>query len=125
LSCASTGATSRQVGQSRLTTATKPSATGCAGRASVNMAVDMSSCGCMLVVCGLEVQCDRIDAVPQAGGRARPVVEDVAQVRPAAPAAHLRAHHAMRAVLHELDVLPVEGLIEARPARARLELGIR
>src|SRR5271154_6392418 len=40
-------------------------------------------------------------------------------------AANLRANHAVTAVGAQLDVLRDRGLGEARPARARLELGVR
>src|SRR5687768_10693704 len=57
--------------------------------------------------------------------RARAVVEEVAQVRIAPRAVDLRADHAVAEVRLFADVLTGDGLEEARPAGARLELRIR
>src|SRR5512147_657122 len=71
---------------------------------------------------GLELQGDRVHAVAQAG-RARPVVEDVPQVPLAAGAVHLGADREEGLVDLRLDVGRIDGLVEARPAGAGLELG--
>src|SRR5262249_49075408 len=50
-------------------------------------------------------------------------VEHVPEMGGTAPAADFGADHAVAAVLDEGKMLPVEGLGEAGPARARFELG--
>src|SRR5262249_9779109 len=62
-----------------------------------------------------------IHAKAQAG-RFRPVLEHVAEVAAAARAQDLGAAHAVAAVLRVDDILGADGLEEARPAGARLEL---
>src|SRR6185437_7014569 len=57
--------------------------------------------------------------------RTRPVREDMAQMAATAPAPDLGADHPVAAVLEQLDVLGHRRLIEARPPRSRLELGVR
>src|SRR5581483_326046 len=57
-------------------------------------------------------------------GRLRAVIEDVAEVRAAAAALDLGADHAVARVLDLGDGVLVERLPEARPAGARLELGL-
>ena len=69
----------------------------------------------------VEVERQAVHAVALAGGL-RAVGEDVAEVRAAAPAAHLGADHAVGAVLDQLDGVGDLRLVEARPAAARLEL---
>src|SRR3954452_9779688 len=72
----------------------------------------------------LQVQRAAIDAVAHPACVAGAVVEDVAQVAAAARADDLRADHAVRAVLAQLDRLGDSRLGEARPARAALELRV-
>src|SRR6478609_6529392 len=91
-----------------------------------NVAGDSESpaTGCNEVSAALsadEVQRDRVHAVALAAGIAWAVVEDVAQVRVAAGAAHLRPHHAVRAVLAEFDRAR-QRLREAWPAATGVEL---
>ena len=71
---------------------------------------------------GSEREADRIDAIALAGRR-RAVGEDVALVRAAAGADDLGADHAVAGVADGLEVPLGEGLGEARPAGAALELG--
>src|SRR5690606_8025367 len=78
-----------------------------------------------LLLAGLERQADRVHAEPVARRGLGSVVEHVAQVRPAARAAHLRAHHAEAAVGEELDAVARERAEEARPPAVRVELGVR
>src|SRR5690348_16933674 len=73
---------------------------------------------------GLERQRARVDAVPLAG-RLGTVVEDVAKVAAAAAAHDLGAPHEQAVVRPQLDRLGDRGLVEARPAGARMELGVR
>src|SRR5581483_11360681 len=49
----------------------------------------------------------------------------MAEVRGAAAAQHFVAHHAIARVALDLDVVFVNGLRKARPAGARIELGVR
>src|SRR5579884_442801 len=70
----------------------------------------------------LELQGDGVDAVAQAGGLARTVLEDVAEVRAAVFAGHFGAVHEERVVFMILDVLRVDGPVEAGPAAAGIEL---
>src|SRR4029077_19530087 len=72
----------------------------------------------------LERQRARIDAVPLTG-RLGAVVEDVAKVAAAAAAHDLGAPHEKAVVRAQLDRLGDRGLVEARPAGARVELGVR
>src|ERR1035437_2479952 len=65
-----------------------------------------------------------VDAVALPG-RPRPVVEDVAQVAPTAPADHLGAGRPVTLVDMEVHRLQVRRLGEARPAASGVELGIR
>src|SRR3954454_175105 len=55
---------------------------------------------------------------------ARAVVEDVAQMGVAVPADDLGPPHEATVVGSQLDVLEIGGLGEARPAGARVELGV-
>src|SRR3954466_6675162 len=71
---------------------------------------------------GMEDQPETVDAVAQSG-RLRTVVEDVAEMAAAAPAMHLGAEHAVGAVLGLADIA-LDRLVEARPSRAALELGV-
>src|SRR6266487_437996 len=73
---------------------------------------------------GLERQRARVDAVPLAG-RLGTIVEDVAKVAAAAAAHDLGAPHEQAVVRPQLDRLGDRGLVEARPAGARVELGVR
>src|SRR4051794_27157000 len=68
-------------------------------------------------------QCEAVDAVAQAG-RFRSIVEDVAEVTAAATAMNFSPQHPKRAVLGFADCI-LERLIETRPTRAALELGLR
>src|SRR5689334_10784722 len=78
-----------------------------------------------LVLAGrVEVERERVDAVALAGRRG-PVREDVAEVGVARPAADLDPPHPVRVVLLQLDRVLGDRLEEARPARPRLELGMR
>src|SRR3954452_24342707 len=61
-------------------------------------------------------------ALPRGGGPGR---EEAAAMPAAAPAHHLGAHHAVPRIAHQLDVRVLGGLVEARPAGAGLELGVR
>src|SRR5712692_7446922 len=73
---------------------------------------------------GLERQRARIDAVPLTG-RPGTVVEDVAKVTAAAAAHDLGTPHQQAVIRPQLDRLGDRGLVEARPAGARVELGVR
>src|SRR5262249_57029821 len=73
---------------------------------------------------GLERQRARIDAVPLTS-RLGTVVEDVAKVAAAAAAHDLGTPHDQAVVRPQLDRLGDRGLVEARPAGARVELGVR
>src|SRR6516164_6159756 len=73
---------------------------------------------------GLEGQRARVDAVPLTG-RLGTVVEDVAKVAAAAAAHDLGTPHEQAVVRPQLDRLGDRGLVEARPAGARVELGVR
>ncbi len=70
----------------------------------------------------VEDQAKAVDAVAQSG-RLRAVVEDVAEMSAAAAAMHLGADHAVGAILGLADIA-FDRLVEARPARAALELGV-
>ena len=70
----------------------------------------------------MEDKPEPINAVAQAG-RLGAVVEDVAEMTAAAPAMHLGANHAVAAIDGLADIALDRG-IEARPARAALELGL-
>src|SRR3712207_5974372 len=83
--------------------------------------VAVSAASRLRLLCGVERQADRVDAVPQPR-RVGPVLEDVTQVRAAVRAVHLGAPHEEARVLLRRDVLRPRGLEEARPAAARLEL---
>src|ERR1700749_1401087 len=74
--------------------------------------------------CWLEGQRGRVDAVALAG-RARPVAEDVAEVPAAAAAQDLGAAHEHAVVRAQLDRAGHGRLVEARPAGAGVELGVR
>src|ERR1700735_1882552 len=79
----------------------------------------------LLLVCRrLERQRAGVDAVPVAG-RGRAVVEDVAEGTATAAADDIGAAHEGAVVLPQLDRLGDGGLGEARPAGARVELGVR
>src|SRR5215207_8772390 len=69
-----------------------------------------------------QVESDAVHAPPLPPSLLRTVVEDVAEVRVAARAAHLGADHPVRAVLNELYGLRRDGFSEARPAGARVIL---
>ena len=71
-----------------------------------------------------EGQRGRVHAIAQAG-RTRAVVEDVAEMGVALGASHLVARHPQAGVAVSLDVLLGDGLPEARPAGAGVELGRR
>src|SRR3954447_9467863 len=75
------------------------------------------------LVGGLEGECDRVDAVAVARGRAVAVGEHVPEVGAAVGAAHLDPLHPAGGVL---DVLHSVGhrLVEARPAAAGVELRV-
>src|SRR3954447_9243928 len=68
-------------------------------------------------------QCEAVDAGTQAG-RFWSIVEDVAEVTAAATAMNFSPQHPKRAVLGFADCI-LERLIETRPTRAALELGLR
>src|SRR5579859_126718 len=70
----------------------------------------------------MEHQRVAIHAIAQAR-RLRAIVEDVAKMTAAAPAMHLGPRHAESAVLGGADRV-VQRLVEARPTRAALELGV-
>src|SRR4029079_16903269 len=72
---------------------------------------------------GVQLQRGPVHAVAQAR-RPRPVVEDVAEMRLAGGAAHLRAHHAVGTGADLLGGGRLNRLEEARPARARIEFGL-
>ena len=69
----------------------------------------------------VELERGGVEAVAQAGGL-RAVLEDVAEVRAAAGAVDLVAHHAVAVVALRADVHRVDGGVEAGPAGARVEL---
>ena len=62
-----------------------------------------------------QVERNAVHAPPLPTGLPRSVVEDVAEVRVAARAAHLCADHPVGTVLEELDGIRREGLGETRP----------
>src|ERR687890_1101337 len=68
----------------------------------------------------VQVERDAVHAPPLPAGLLRTVLEDVAEMRAAACAAYLGAHHPVRAILDELDGVRRDGLGEARPAGARV-----
>src|SRR5690242_3739310 len=70
----------------------------------------------------LQAHAHGVDAVAVAGRRLRGVVEQMPQVGAAGGTPHLRADHAVRAVLEQLDVVLVGRLVEARPAAVGVEL---
>ncbi len=72
----------------------------------------------------LELEADAVHAVAQSRGLG-PVVEDVAQVSPAARAKRFRAAHEEAVVRLGRDVVLNDRLEEAGPARAGIELGLR
>src|SRR4051812_23168041 len=69
----------------------------------------------------LETGGDAVDAITLAGGR-WPVGKDMAEVAAAARAVHFGAAHAVGRVLR-YGGGPRNGIVEARPAGAALELG--
>src|SRR6185295_12310920 len=71
----------------------------------------------------VEAQRATVDAVALSG-RARPIVEDVTEVRVAVLADDLGAAHEEASVFAQLDVLEVHRLGEAGPAGAGVELGV-
>src|SRR5215217_1346014 len=73
---------------------------------------------------GFEAERGGVYAVALAGRRGA-VVEDVALMRPARGAVHLRTAHEEAAVFLGLDVLLVYRRPEARPARTGVVLGRR
>src|SRR5665648_198839 len=97
---------------------------GPAWRAAADGAVVAPSSGAAVAGVRFEAQRDRVHAVPVAGRRLRRVVEQVAQVRTAPGAEHLRAHPAETPVLPQLDRVVVAGRVEAGPAAVRVELGL-
>src|SRR5688500_13136758 len=68
-----------------------------------------------------KLQGDGIEAISEPRRR-RPVGEDVAEMPVAARAANLGPHHAVAAIVDLADMIGVEGLGEAGPAGAALEL---
>src|SRR5690625_4081362 len=77
--------------------------------------------GCGVVVAVDEA--DGVDAVALFGGGGEALaLEDVAQVRAAAGAAHLDATHSQRGVLEQLDRLGVRRRPEGGPSAVRVEL---
>ena len=74
------------------------------------------------LVFGVKPHGHAIDAIAQAGGR-WPMGEHMAQMRVAARAGHLGAHHVMGAVFMLFDHVIGQGRIKAWPAAARFELG--
>src|SRR5947208_3635043 len=77
----------------------------------------------LLLAVAVELEGAAVDAVAEPG-RVRPVLEDVAQMAAAARAQHLGADHAVAHVALGLDGLVARRRVEARPARARLELRV-
>src|SRR5919112_2116767 len=73
---------------------------------------------------GVEAECGGVDAVALAR-RCRSVLKDVSLVGAAGRTVHLRTAHEEAAVLLCLDATIVERRPEARPARARVVLGVR
>src|SRR5918997_4089417 len=73
-----------------------------------------------LVSAALQVERDAVHAPPLPTSLSRSVVEEVAEVRAAACAAHLGADHAVRAVLDQFDGVRCDRLGEARPPGARV-----
>src|SRR3954453_6948877 len=71
----------------------------------------------------LQIQRATVDAVAQAR-RVRAVLEHMPEMAAAVATAHLGTNHPVRAVGVHLDVLGEGRLEEARPARARFELGV-
>ena len=70
---------------------------------------------------GDEIEGEAVHAIPLTS-RSRPIGEQVTEVRATAPAADLRADHAMTGVFDQLDGVGILRLVEARPSTARLEL---
>src|SRR5262249_15254650 len=71
----------------------------------------------------LQLERRRVDAVAQAG-RARAVIEDMAEMAVAFRAQHLGAAHAVAVILLLVDIALGGGLGKARPAAAGIELGV-
>src|ERR687885_829001 len=71
-----------------------------------------------------QVERDTVHAPPLPAGLLRTVLEDVAEMRAATRAAHLGAHHPVRAILDELDGVRRDRLGEARPAGTRVVLRV-
>ena len=69
-----------------------------------------------------KMQCRGVHAVALAG-RPRAIVEDMAEVRVAAPAGDRGPIHPQAGIASFQHVFSRDGLPEAGPARARLELG--
>src|ERR1700692_2334838 len=70
-----------------------------------------------------EVHCDAVDAIAKMRRR-RPIVEDMPEGTAAPAAMHLGANHTETLVCGRLD-RPLDGVVEARPAGAALELLFR
>src|SRR5581483_2954048 len=102
---------------------TSPAAMGASSPIHHSSFIILHSSFCSLVFLDELERC-RVHAVTQAG-RARAVVEDVAEVRGAAAAQHFLAHHAVAGVAPYLDVVFINRLVKARPAGAAIELGVR
>src|SRR5581483_5459306 len=81
-------------------------------------------CGCALLRARVELERTGVHAVALAG-RCGAVREEMAEMAAAAAAQHLGADHAVAVVLDQLDVGVRGRLVEARPAGAGLELGVR
>src|SRR5689334_23959918 len=81
----------------------------------------LALCPTVTMACsrGFEFQCDAIDAIAQMSRR-RSVVEDMAEIAPAAAAVHLVAHHAVAVVRLAFDRAR-QRIVEARPAGPALE----
>jgi len=73
----------------------------------------------------LERKGDRVHAVAVTGRGLRGVIEDVAEVRVAGRAPHLRAHHPVRPILDQRHRVRVLRVVERRPAAVRVELRLR
>ena len=82
---------------------------------------DRRRLGSARLVLGVELQRGAVEAEAQSR-RLRAVVKHMAKMRGAARAIDLDALHAVRVVFMSQHMLDVEGLEEARPTRARVEL---
>src|SRR5207302_10116123 len=92
----------------------QPTTKGTVGRG------DWVGCLFVLLVCLVQAERGRVDAVAQAG-RGRAVGKHVAQVGITTAAGDLCASHPVAGIALKSDVVLIQWLPEARPARARVK----